>query len=256
MTAANLSEVTLIAATGVAIEATAEAMAASLQQAAFGRALLLAETIPSKCVVDPRIEWRRIEPLSSRASYSAFMLHRLHEYVTTSHALCVQWDGFVINGSGWDPQFLDYDYIGPVWPHFSDGHNVGNGGFSLRSRKLLVATKDLPFDGQTAEDVLIARTYRRKLESKGIRFAPEALARRFAYERTAPTGGEFGFHGVFNLVNLRTPNELLNILGALERQVLNPNEHKELLRWAVSRGDLKIALLLARRMLRQHLLTI
>jgi hypothetical protein len=255
VTVPELPDVTLIAVTGVAIDATAEAMAASLQQAAFGRALLLSERVPSK-PPDPRIAWRQIEPLSSRAAYSAFMLHRLHEYITTSHALCIQWDGFVVNGSGWDPRFLDYDYIGAVWPHFSDDYNVGNGGFSLRSRRLLVATKNLAYDGHTAEDVLIARTYRRKLELEGLRFAPEALARRFAYERMAPTGGEFGFHGALNLLNLLAPNEQLSVLGDLERQVLNRNEHNELLRWAISKRYFKLALLLVRRILRQHLSTI
>lgn len=252
MTAPNLPDVTLIAVTGIGIEATADAMTASLKHAAFGHALLLSHRRPSGRL-DPRIEWRQIEPLTSRAAYSAFMLHRLHKYVTTSHALCVQWDGFAINGSGWDPEFLDYDYVGPVWPHFTDGHNVGNGGFSLRSRKLLLATRSLPYDGRTAEDVLIGRTYRRKLELEGIQFAPAAVAHRFAYERTAPTGQEFGFHGAFNLVNMRSSTELLSLLRTLERQVLNHDEHKELLRWAVSRGYFKLALQLVRRILRQHL---
>lgn len=255
MTVAKLPQVTLIAATGVAIEATADAMANSLAEAEFGHALLLSHRSPSKGL-DHRIEWRRIEPLSSRAAYSDFMLHRLHEYVTTSHALCVQWDGFAIDGSGWDPEFLDYDYVGPVWPHFTDGNNVGNGGFSLRSRRLLLATRSLPYDGRTAEDVLIGRTYRKELELEGIRFAPESVARRFGYERTAPTGHEFGFHGAFNLVKLRSPDELFKLLQTLERQVLNHDEHKELLRWAVSRGYFKLALQLVRRILRQHLSTI
>ena len=255
MTVPELPNVTLIAVTGVAVDATAEALAASLKQAAFGHALLLSHTPPSRGL-DPHIERRPIEPLCSRAGYSRFMLHRLHEYVTTSHALCVQWDGFAINGGGWDPEFLDYDYVGPVWPHFTDGHNVGNGGFSLRSRKLLLATRSLPYDGRSAEDLLIGRTYRKSLEREGIRFAPEAVARRFAYERTAPTGHEFGFHGAFNLVNFRSLDELLNLLKTLERQVLNHDEHKELLRWAVSRGYFKLAFQLVRRILRQHLATI
>ncbi len=83
------------------------------------------------------------------------MLRDLASHVETSHALCIQWDGYVLRGQAWDPAFLTYDYIGAPWPHFSDGHNVGNGGFSLRSRRLLEACRQLPFDGQTAEDVVI-----------------------------------------------------------------------------------------------------
>ena len=248
---AQLPDVTLIAATGVAIDATADAMAHSLEEAEFGRALLLSHCVPRK-PMDPRIEWKAIEPLSSRAAYSAFMLHSLHEYVKTSHALCIQWDGFVINNAGWDPQFLEYDYIGPVWPHFSDGNNVGNGGFSLRSRKLLAATKHLPFDGHTAEDVLIARTYRRKLELEGIRFAPEELARKFAYERTAPTGSEFGFHGAFNLVRYLSTGEASALFKSLEPAVLTVGEHRELLRWALRHGRLGLAIAIAARLRRRR----
>jgi hypothetical protein len=34
----------------------------------------------------------------------------------------------------------------------------------------------------------------------GIRFADRAIAERFSYERTAPCGSTFGFHGIFNMV--------------------------------------------------------
>ena len=252
VTVPNIPEVTLVAATSVALEATAAALDDSLSQAAFGKALLLADRKPASAM-NPAIEWHPIEPMTSRADYSAFMLHRLHEFVTTDFALCAQWDGFVIDGAAWDPDFLRYDYIGAVWPQFADGHNVGNGGFSLRSKKLLQATRSLPYDGRTAEDVLIARTLRSRLEAEGIRFAPEAVARRFSFERTAPSGREFGFHGAFNLVDLRPPDQLSRLLKSLEPQVLNHNEHKELLRWALRKGYLKISFLLAERMLRQRL---
>ena len=67
------------------------------------------------------------------------MLQELHDHISTAHALCIQWDGYVLNAQAWDASFLDYDYIGSVWPQFGDGHRVGNGGFSLRSKRLLEA---------------------------------------------------------------------------------------------------------------------
>jgi hypothetical protein len=158
-----------------------------MRQAEFGKVLLLSDQ-PPPAGADAAIAWRRIDRLASRACYSRFMLRELSSHIDTSHALCVQWDGFVLNGEAWDPAFLEFDYIGAVWPHFRDKHNVGNGGFSLRSRRLLAACGRLPFDGSVAEDLLISRVCRDRLEEEGIRFATEDVARKFAYERTAGTG--------------------------------------------------------------------
>lgn len=217
-----------------------------MHEASFGEVLLLSDQPPSACVGG--IEWRQIRRLGSRQEYSRFMLRELAEHIRTSHALCVQWDGFVTNGSAWDPRFLNYDYIGAVWPHFADLHNVGNGGFSLRSRRLLVKCRDLPFDGSQLEDVVIARICRDRLEREGIRFAPEQIARRFSYERTAPTGGEFGFHGCFNLFRHLGPDGALRLFRSLERGMLARSERAELLRWAVVNRRPAIALEMLRRL--------
>jgi hypothetical protein len=154
----------------------------------------------------------------------------------------------VLDGRAWRDEFLAYDYIGAVWPHFTDNKNVGNGGFSLRSRRLLQVTRDLPSSGADAEDVVIARRFRPQLEAQGIRFAPESIARQFAYERTKPTGHEFGFHGAFNLVRYLSKAEAVQLFRSLEPAMLAPNERSELLRWALIRGRLELAMsLFARR---------
>lgn len=246
----DLPEVTLVAVSSIALDATAEALSRSLDRANFGCALLLSDRLPSR-PLDERIEWRKIPPLRSRSDYSAFMLHDLHKQIGTGHALCIQWDGYVLNGAAWEPEYLEFDYIGAVWPHFDDGHRVGNGGFSLRSRRLLEEVSQLHYDRTAAEDIVIARHWRTQLEAKGLRFAPEEVARRFAYERGTPSGREFGFHGAFNLVKLRSPKEVFTLVKSLEPQVLNRNEHFELLRWALRRGYPKIASLLVRRIMRQ-----
>lgn len=249
----QLANVTLVAVTSVALEATTRALAASIVQAHFAKALLLSDRPPAQAL-DPRIEWRQIRPLTTRSDYSRFMLRDLAEHVSTSHALCVQWDGYVLNGEAWDPLFLDYDYIGAIWPHFREGHTVGNGGFSLRSQRLLRATADLPQVDSEPEDVLICRTFRPVLEAKGIKFAGEEIASAFAYERTCPTGNEFGFHGAFNLVRYLSADEAPRLFRKLEPRVLARSEHKELLRWAVNRGYWELALVIALRLIRQRLL--
>lgn len=233
--------------TSVALSATVQALEKSFAKADFAEVLLLSDWPPQKA--DPLIEWRQIKRLGSRADYSHFMLRDLAQHIRTSHALCVQWDGFVLDGDAWDPAFLDYDYIGAVWPHFTDSHNVGNGGFSLRSRRLLDACLDLTIDGAVAEDVTISRACRPELEGKGIRFAPEAIARRFSYERTPPLGGEFGFHGAFNLVRYLATGEAVQLFRSLEPNVLAKSEHYELFRWAVSRGRMPLAMAMLGRLL-------
>jgi hypothetical protein len=176
------------------------------------------------------------------------MLHDLAAHFTTNHVLCVQWDGYVLHPASWQDEFLQYDYIGAPWPQFADPMRVGNGGFSLRSRRLVEACAVLPVSDQ-AEDVMICRTHRRMLEERfGIRFAPEAVAQRFAYERTARRGDEFGFHGAFNMANHMPQADLAALLRDLEPVLLNRNEHREMLRDALRRGNLRVAHVLWRRL--------
>ena len=117
--------------------------------------------------------------------------------------LLVQWDGYVIFPSAWTDEFLAYDDIGARWPFVSDGMAVGNGGLSLRSKRLLNAlSSDSAFtpDATTGEDELIARAFRPALETNyGIRFAPEDLADRFSVEIAAITDPTFGLHGLFHM---------------------------------------------------------
>ncbi|WP_223276217.1 DUF5672 family protein [Sphingomonas daechungensis] len=151
-------------------------------------------------VSDSRIRLIDGPLLKSGAEYSEFVLRGLGEHVMTSHALIIQWDGFVLDAARWDPRFLDYDYIGAPWPQFLDGHNVGNGGFSLRSRRLMDACRDPHFVLGHPEDIAICRTNRTFLELKGLKFADRSLAERFSFERGDPVGPTFGFHGIFNLI--------------------------------------------------------
>lgn len=243
----DLPQVTLVAVTSVALRGTVEALQASMEQAHFARVLLLSDE-PPPIGTNSAIEWRRIEPLVSRADYAPFMLHKLAAHVTTSHVLTIQWDGFVLRGEAWDPAFVRYDYVGAVWPQFGDRHRVGNGGFSLRSKRLLDRCRHLPWDGHSGEDVIICRAYRPILEEYGMRFAPEEVARRFSYERTLPTGLEFGFHGIFNLVRLLSPRKRLQLMAELEPHVLARSEQMEVLRWALKRGDFQLARVVIRRL--------
>lgn len=166
---------------------------------------------------DPRIRTVPVSGLSSATAYSHFVLTRLAEFIRSSHCLIVQWDGFVIDTPHWDPAFLEFDYIGARWPQFHDGRDVGNGGFSLRSRKLLELCSHPDFVLSHPEDVAICRINRDRLENRhAIRYADAAVADRFAFERIHPAGGTFGFHGVFNMLPILGPGRFWEIYRSLD----------------------------------------
>ena len=240
MTLPTAPGVTLCAASSVGLEATVWAMRRSMEQVRFETAVLLSDVRPEGLEA-AGIAWRRIDRLGSRTDYSRFMLHKLADYIETSHVLVVQWDGFVRDGSRWNGDFLRHDYIGAVWPQFEDDWKVGNGGFSLRSKKLLEATRRIP-DGAEAEDLSICRTHRSFLEIEhDIRFADLRTARRFSYEREGPTGAEFGFHGAYNLLSEISVETTTRLVGSLELGVLGARESVELLFAALKRSHFDLA---------------
>jgi hypothetical protein len=241
----DLPSVTLLAVTDVALSATARALNLSQRRLRFGETLFLSNRPPPP---NTAAEWRSIPPIGSRAEYSRFMLRDLAAHVATQHILCTQWDGYVLDPDRWDPAFLDFDYIGAPWPHFTDGMLVGNGGFSLRSRRLVEACAALPITDEP-EDVAICRTHRPMLEKRfGLRFAPEEVARRFAYERMNPTGEEFGFHGALNMVGLLSSRELRSLFRELEPSLLSRREHREILYSALRRRELRLAAVIWQRL--------
>lgn len=191
----SLPQVTLCAVSSVNVAATVAALEASLAQIDVAAALLLTDS-PVK-PDHPGIRVVPIAPITSSQVYSDFLLTQLVDHVDTSHCLIIQWDGHVLDASHWDPDFLAYDYIGASWPQFVDGHDVGNGGFSLRSRCLMQLCRDPAFKASHPEDVAISRVNRDWLEAEGMRFAPRALADRFAAERAGDVAASFGYHGAW-----------------------------------------------------------
>ncbi|MFA5989911.1 MAG: DUF5672 family protein [Sphingomonas sp.] len=192
-----LPQVTLCAATSVNVASTIRALEASLAQIDFAQCLLFTDALERSA--NPAIRIVPIGQLKSARAYSQFLLGHLADYIETSHCLVVQWDGHVVDAKRWDPAFLDQDYIGASWPQYRDGHNVGNGGFSLRSRQLLRACQASRFMGTAPEDIQICRTHRPWLEAQGLRFAPQELADRFSAERAGDPIASFGYHGVWHM---------------------------------------------------------
>ena len=90
--------------------------------------------------------------LDTLQKYNLFA-SELYDYVDTDFCLVINWDSWVCNPKTWTDEFLEYDYIGcdirgdeDSWgglkPDSTYG-KVGNGGFSLRSRRLFkVCTRE------------------------------------------------------------------------------------------------------------------
>ena len=197
----ELPGVTLCAATSVNVAATLAAIGLSTDQVVFGDVLLFTDAVGVELPQDGRVV--PIPRLNSGRDYSRFLLDRLADHVETDHCLVIQWDGFVLNADRWTNRFLECDYIGAPWPQFGDGRSVGNGGFSLRSRRLLEACRTPEFVRSHPEDVAIGRVNRDYLEREhGIVFADDETAARFSLERSLADEPTFGFHGVFNMIPL------------------------------------------------------
>jgi len=189
----------------------------------------------------------RIASIRSRDAYSHFVIKELHEHVATDFVLLVQWDGFVVDASAWRDEFLDYDYIGAKWIFHKDGRSVGNGGFSLRSRRLLEALRDPQVAAGPLEDVAICRTFRPYLEARhGIRFAPEEVADLFSFEASYFDRMPFGFHGLFNFWMFLGKEELTAFLGMVTPEILASVQCLQLAKNYVELGRREEAVLLLR----------
>lgn len=151
----------------------------------------------------------KIQQIDSTRAYSFFMLSELNSYFDTDFVLVVQHDGFILDTSCWTNEFLNYDYIGAPWPHIVlddgvPGHfNIGNGGFSLRSKKLhKILQKDINIIKNKDEDKAIGQINRAYLEyHHNIRYAPEHLASKFSFEYLdwldRPIPKTFGGHNCY-----------------------------------------------------------
>lgn len=211
MKSLSLDQVTLVSVTSVDLPATELAMMISMHDIQFGEVKLLTseEFFPQ----DSKIEVVKIPKIDING-YSKFILCTLHKYINTEFCLVVQADGFVINANRWNDNFFNFDYIGAPWPEvlYFVGTNqkiimknrVGNGGFSLRSKKLLLATKSIDFDNlkytTRSEDMIICHYLYDEMVSKGIKFPSPEIAAQFSVESENASYGQnpstsFGFHG-------------------------------------------------------------
>jgi hypothetical protein len=118
---------------------------------------------------------------------------------------------------------------------------VGNGGFSLRSVKLLEALESPKIVKRHPEDFCICVDNKALLEGEfGIRFAPENIAEQFAVERTE-WHSAFGFHGFFNFGKVLNPHELTEFLQLLPDAYLGGVDTYDLMQYLLEHQNKELA---------------
>ena len=151
---------------------------------------------------DSSYGYKKIDPINL-SQYNMLLSRDLTDHIDTKYVLIAQHDGFILNPDNWDNEFYKYDYIGAPWsaeatqrPKF----RVGNGGFSLRSKRLLDVCKKHFGGTWDNEDWRICVMSRPLFESHGCEFAPIELATKFSIETHLAEFDHditkrFGFHG-------------------------------------------------------------
>ena len=159
-----------------------------------------------------------ITTIADHNDYSKFCIECIADHFDTDFVLVIQMDSKVMKPEAWDNGFFGYDYIGAPWDleysnkrnwrhgwlrkHHKDSKNkdfwVGNGGFSLRSKKLCQWLKNNAKYCDVHEDNYISILLRSDIEAAGMKFAPYEVAKRFAVEK-ANYEGQFGVHKWVNI---------------------------------------------------------
>lgn len=165
---------------------------------------------------------------ANRSGFCESFVQQTNKFILDEFCLNIQHDSTIIDIGKWDNRFQNYDYIGAPWPmniiQASDmvagrideiPNVVGNGGFSLRTRKFVEESAKLGWEHKN-EDLNICVFNYERMTSAGIKFAPPELAAQFSVEH--PTGfknfyrdllfsyGSFGFHGDFNNAGMKFIN--------------------------------------------------
>lgn len=211
----DLSNVTLLAITSVKFDEHIASLQRSMQCAKFAKVVLATHEKPNNLPDD--IVWEDIGKKINYEQFSEYCIYHMTDHVHTDFCLHVHDDSWILRPDLWIEEFFDYDYIGAPWPlsyeafvdPFGRHIRVGNGGFSLRSKRLMNVPKHIhiPFEVNEGnfykhmnansynEDGNICVHNRHLYELMGCKFAPVEVAARFSTENNVPeTVQSFGFH--------------------------------------------------------------
>lgn len=231
MSKLNLNDVTLVCVASIKIDGSLSALKHCLEKCNFYDVKFITD---KKINDKSNIKIQECTPLKNLQEYSDFLLTNLHYYIDSQYCLLIQDHAFISNINMWNDSFLEYDYIGAPWPlwlinklmnnlqigldlysqpfstvpildnYDPQNYRVGNGGFSLRSKKLLKFIsqfKNKYLD--KPEDNIICIYEKSNLEKNNISIAPISIASKFSvempteYNTNTDKSMVFGFHGTY-----------------------------------------------------------
>jgi hypothetical protein len=210
MTKLQLPTITLLIADDIAPERAKNVLEICKRHADFGAVKLLTSKEVEGAI--------KIQPLNSLIAYSVFMLTEAYRHVETEHCLVVQRDGFILNPESWKPEWLELDYVAPIFMQtYADGEKVGSGGFSLRSKLMMkrIAHEYPVWDGTQEhaeklqsrlgfyEDGVISFKHKKNFKIASLEQAADfgqGGNRNIDYYRHKP----FGFHRTWQKIDFKT----------------------------------------------------
>ena len=148
-------------------------------------------------------------PNKEKAGY--FYYSEAMAKVETEFGLLIEWDGGIHDPAKWRQDFFEYDYVGAPWvTRPGDELKVGNGGFTLVSRRLGHYICENRGRLPCLTDFDVCRRHRPKLEQEGgFRWAPADVAADFSWELGPRSPNNFGYHGTFTWPTMVDRSDLI-----------------------------------------------
>ena len=259
----NLKDITLVCFDTRNVEAAIESMRYSLSQVQFNQSILftkealLSDSIKKKAK-KLGIKIELVTDINSISEYSYFVLVHLEKYINTQFCLITQWDSWIIDKKNWDYKFLNFDYIGAIWPNYKE-NQIGNGGFSLRSKKFLKSTKDFILNQNIIpepliEDDFICREKRFVFERKyQIKFSDIRSANKFSVEGNGFPIDCFGFHSMSNFHEaIKDDSNLSNFINKLINENFMNRESYDLAKNLLNQNRIDVARLIISKRYNSH----
>lgn len=192
----NLKNITLYSLNCVNPVNSIKALLYSSKDIDFAELVLISNTKPDNLPSNIKFVYTSY---TTHKESSLFTYTTLPDLIETDYCLGIHDDGFVINPTLWDSNFLNYDYIGAPWKWEGRRNRVGNGGFVLKSKKFIKLTKNLKSLGY-CDDGELTNMYYDYFIQHGCKYAPVEVAMKFALESKIPEcefnlNNCFGFHG-------------------------------------------------------------
>lgn len=203
----GINDVTLLAISSIEIPKTIWALEKSRERLNFGAVKLISDIKPE---LPMGITHEYCPRINNIMDFNHYVFKELYKHVDTSHCLMVQFHAWVINPDLWDDNWLNFSYLGAPWPIKEGSYianngervRVGNGGFSLRSKRIMEIPSQLGWELRQEqsyfnEDGNLCAYWRKELLEMGIVYGTLEEACRFSFENLIPENRgmrTFGFH--------------------------------------------------------------